>query len=299
MPQVKDWLEAFRLRTLPLALSSIIAGGAMALSTGKMDWTVLNFCIITTIFLQILSNLANDYGDALKGTDNDQRLGPERSIQSGRISALQMKNAIIFFVLLSLASGISLLIFASKTIGWQLVLLFFLLGIAAILAAIKYTAGKGAYGYSGFGDIFVFLFFGVLGVSGTAFLISGEWSLEYLYIGSTIGCWSAGVLNLNNLRDHENDLSFNKRTIPVRIGFKKGKQYHFALILIGMLSSLGIIIGKEVTILNLIFLFSFIPIALHLKRFNKISQPKDLDPELKKLALSTFLFALLLFVANI
>jgi 1,4-dihydroxy-2-naphthoate octaprenyltransferase len=179
-----------------------------------------------------------------------------------------------------------------------MVLSFFFLGICSIIAAIKYTAGKGAYGYSGFGDIFVFLFFGILGVSGSAFLTSGIWQLEYLFIGSTIGAWSAGVLNLNNLRDLDNDLNFNKRTIPVRIGFKKGKQYHIMLILLGLISSLALIVGKEVSILNLTYVISFIPIFLHLKRFSKISTPENMDPELKKLALSTFLFSLLLLVSN-
>jgi 1,4-dihydroxy-2-naphthoate octaprenyltransferase len=282
-----------------LAFSAIIAGGAMAMRETKFNWLVFTLCLTTTLFLQILSNLANDYGDAEKGTDNQNRIGPERSIQSGAISMGQMKNGILVFILLSLLSGIALLLFSIQIVGWLVVSLFFLLGVIAIIAAIKYTSGKKAYGYSGFGDIFVFLFFGILGVSGSAFLISGNWNFEYLFIGTTIGTWSAGVLNLNNLRDFENDKNFDKRTIPVRIGLKKGKQYHLILIISGLLSSLLLLMGSKASILNLLFLISFLPIIMHIKRFVGITEPKNFDPELKKLALATFLFSLLLFISNV
>lgn len=296
--QFKIWLIAFRLRTLPLALSSILSGGAMALYASSFNLTTFIYCLTTTVSLQILSNLANDYGDASKGTDNENRIGPERSIQSGQISVAQMKKAIFVFGIISLVSGSLLLFSTSGTLNTTPIIVFFVLGLLAIWAAIKYTAGKKTYGYSGFGDIFVFLFFGLVGVSGSAFLISGEFHFEYFYPSVTIGIWSAGVLNLNNLRDYENDKNHGKNTIPVRIGWISGKNYHFSLIIIGLFAAIFLFIGRTFQLIETIVILSFVPILLHLKRFVKINSPEELDPELKKLALSTFAFSLLLLISQ-
>ena len=169
MTKIRSWIEAIRLRTLPLAIASILMGSFLAISSKEYNWTVIILCIITTLFLQILSNLANDYGDGMKGTDNKERLGPKRTIQSGSISPKEMRLGIVVFMVLSFISGIWLII-ESLGMNWQLGLLFLFLGVASIGAAIKYTVGNKAYGYSGFGDVFVFLFFGIIAVLGTYFL---------------------------------------------------------------------------------------------------------------------------------
>jgi len=169
MTKFKSWITAFRLRTLPLAISSILMGSFLAIASGIYNWFVISLSIITTLFLQILSNLANDYGDGIKGTDNKDRVGPVRTIQSGKISPKEMRIGIVIFIILSLISGIWLIV-ESLGSSWYLGLLFFLLGLAAIASAIKYTVGNNAYGYIGFGDLFVFLFFGLLAVAGTYFL---------------------------------------------------------------------------------------------------------------------------------
>ena len=170
MSNVKIWISAFRLRTLPLAFSSIITGAAIANADGAFNGVVFGLAITTTLLLQVLSNLANDYGDFVKGTDNAERVGPERAVQSGGITAPQMKKAIILFSGLSLITGVTLIFYALSDNGFLGPLMFILIGLASITAAIKYTAGKGAYGYKGLGDLFVFVFFGLVGVLGTYFL---------------------------------------------------------------------------------------------------------------------------------
>lgn len=294
---MKDWIAAFRLRTLPLAFSCIITGSALAFSEDNFNSIVFVLCIITTLFLQVLSNLANDYGDAEKGTDNNDRVGPERAIQSGKISAKQMKTAIVIFSILSLVSGIPLIIIGTKAVPVVYFIGFLILGILAIIAAIKYTAGKSAYGYRGLGDIFVFLFFGLAGVLGTLFLHQKSILCIAILPAITVGLFSVGVLNLNNMRDHVNDKAFGKMTIPVKIGIKTAKFYHLSLILLGFISTICYSIYNDSGLVNYIYLLSFIPLALHLKRVSKNNNEKDFDPELKVLALSTFLFSVLFFIS--
>ena len=168
--RLKNWIEAFRLRTLFLALASVITGGILPVKEDLFRPGVFILTLITTIFLQILSNLANDYGDSEKGTDNDNRVGPSRSVQSGKISRKEMRRLIIAFVLLSLLAGLLLLYISFPKEKFPELVLFFFLGLAAIWAAIKYTVGKGAFGYSGLGDLFVFIFFGLVGVAGSYYV---------------------------------------------------------------------------------------------------------------------------------
>ena len=288
------WLKAFRLRTLPLAFSSVITGTAVALDIGFFDWVTFSLALTTTLFLQILSNLANDYGDAEKGTDNENRIGPKRSIQSGVISKIQMKKAIIIFVFLCLLSGLSLVFYATRTISFWYPLTFILVGVISIVAAIKYTAGKGAYGYKGLGDLFVFIFFGVVGVIGTAFLQVHDFYFSMLLPSITIGCFSVAVLNLNNMRDWENDKASRKNTLVVKIGLPKAKKYHFTIVIIGFFSSITYVFQQDFRLIDLTFILAFIPFVLHLKTIEKINKtPAEFDPELKKVAVSTFLFSIL------
>jgi 1,4-dihydroxy-2-naphthoate octaprenyltransferase len=294
-----NWLKAFRLRTLPLAFSSVITGTAVAVDIGFFDWVTFSLALTTTLFLQILSNLANDYGDAEKGTDNENRIGPKRSIQSGVISKIQMKKAIIIFVFLCLLSGCSLVFYATRTILFWYPLTFILIGVISILAAIKYTAGKGAYGYKGLGDLFVFIFFGLVGVIGNAVLNVHDFQLSMLLPAITIGCFSAAVLNLNNMRDWENDKACQKNTLVVKIGLSRAKKYHFTILIIGIFSSIAYVFQHEFRLVDLTFILAFIPILLHLQTINKIDKAlAEFDPELKKVAISTFFYSILFFCVN-
>lgn len=291
--KTRSWIRAFRLRTLPLSLSGIITAYFYFTYSSSTNKTLV-FCLglLTTILLQILSNLANDYGDGKKGTDNEDRIGPERGIQSGLISLKEMKIAIILFSLLSLFSGISLLLVAFSLDQLQSLLLFFLLGIFAIIASIKYTVGKTAYGYKAMGDLFVFIFFGLVGVAGFHLLLSQEINYEVLLLSFIIGSFSTMVLNLNNMRDTKNDMASNKITIPVILGFNKAKVYHYTLAFTLILSLVlfNISISNNLIWVNFT---SILPILIHIRKVIQINQPKDFDPELKKIALSAFFFALL------
>lgn len=291
MNRFSIWVEAFRLRTLPLALSSAILGSFLAYAQGGFRWYVFVLSILTTLFLQILSNLANDYGDAMHGTDNEKRLGPLRVTQSGLVTKQQMRGMILLFVMLALLSG-SLLIFTGlRHIGWKTILVFFLLGISAILAAIKYTIGKNPYGYIGLGDLFVFIYFGILGVAGTYYLHVNTFDPWVLLPASAIGLLSSGVLNLNNMRDIENDTRSGKRTLVVYIGTPAAKIYHLVLISLSVAFSLIYTIVLFNSVYQLLFILTCPLFALNIIVVMKNSDPRELNRELKKLALSTFAFS--------
>jgi len=305
---MKHWIEAARLRTLPLSVSGIIVGSMYALShpteeiltpTEVFNWQLFGFAMLTTLCLQVLSNFANDYGDGMKGTDNEDRIGPKRAIQSGVISPKAMKNAIIITSIITLASAVSLIYFAFGDTNIMYSLFFLVLGILAIASAIRYTVGKSAYGYNGYGDLFVFIFFGLVSTLGVNFLYSKELDYELILPAVAIGFLSVGVLNLNNMRDEESDRKANKNTIVVKMGGENAKKYHYFLIVSAMLLVLAFAIISEFTFDQYLFLLAYIPLTKHLIRVSKNEEPRALDPELKKLALSTFLFAILLSVSMI
>ncbi len=292
MTKLNSWISAFRLRTLPLALSSILMGSFLAIATDNYNWSVIILSLVTTLLLQILSNLANDYGDGIKGTDNSDRLGPLRAIQSGDISLKQMRIGIGIFVLLSLISGIWLIIEALGN-DWYLGLLFFVLGIAAIAAAIKYTVGNTAYGYSGFGDLFVFLFFGLLAVFGTYFLNTHSINWEIILPASSMGLLSTGVLNLNNMRDMKNDNVSGKYTLALKLGYQNAKFYHYMLVTLAMIFAIVFVVLYYHSLWQFLFLISFIFMIRDLFQISKITNKSLLDPYLKRLALLTLLFTIL------
>jgi 1,4-dihydroxy-2-naphthoate octaprenyltransferase len=293
MDKMKIWLEAFRLRTLPLSLSGIILGSFIALHDGYWNTGIFVFSLTTTLFFQILSNLSNDLGDHLKGTDNENRVGPMRSTQSGAISAKQMTNAVKVFVILSFLSSSILIYLASTILSTQAIWIYIFLGIASVLAALLYTLGKKAYGYNGLGDIFVFIFFGLVSVLGVYGLYSSTFNWEVVPAACGIGLLSTAVLNLNNLRDHENDKVAGKRTVVVKMGFARGKDYHTALILLASASFSYFVILNTGTFTAIALVF-FVPLILHLKRVKENENARDLDPELKKVALTTFFLAIAL-----
>ena len=293
MANINTWVSAARLRTLPLSISGILVGSAVAAGQGEFNTVIFVLALATTLGLQILSNFANDYGDFIKGTDNEERVGPQRALQSGMITRKEMFWGMIGTAVITFFFSLALIFvaFGSKNLVYGLI--FIVLGLAAIAAAINYTVGSSAYGYRGLGDFFVFIFFGIVGVFGCYFLYTVEWDWVVFLPAFTIGFLSVGVLNLNNMRDHLSDEKAGKNTLVVKMGAARAKQYHYFLI-IGAFSTL--IIYSAITfsgIEDLLYLVAFAPLLLHLKRVMQNQDPQSLDPELKVLALSTFLLAVL------
>lgn len=298
MPKIAPWINAARLRTLPLSISGVLVGTTLANLYGSGNNTIFILALCTAIGFQITSNFANDYGDGVKGTDNENRIGPKRALQSGLLTRKVLKRGIILSILVNIILVIAVvyLAFGRQNIGYGL--LFLVLGGFSIWAAVKYTVGNSAYGYRGLGDVFVFLFFGLLAVLGTLFLYTKSLTWPAVLPAISIGALSTGVLNLNNLRDYESDKHANKRTLVVLMGYQNGLKYHTALISIGLLSLLAYTIMEFNCYFQLLPLVVFIPILLRLKRIRSIETPSVLDPELKKLAISTFLLSLLFYLGN-
>lgn len=294
---------AARLRTLPLSVSGIIVGASLGfkeLNTirevdgGLFQSPVFWFAILTTLGLQILSNFANDYGDGVKGTDNESRIGPTRALQSGMLSKKELLNGIILTAIISflLATYLIYLSFGSKHLIFSV--FYLILGVFCIAAAMKYTMGSSAYGYKGLGDVFVFIFFGLVSVVGCYFLYTKSLSLHIFLPAISIGALSTAVLNLNNLRDHDGDKTAGKNTLVVKMGFSKGKKYHYGLLILAtgtLLLFLGLTYERWI---HALFLIAFIPLGIHFNTVRNTSIPQQLDPELKKVALSTFLLAILI-----
>ena len=267
--------------------------------TEVFSWEIFTLALLTTLGLQILSNFANDYGDGMKGTDNDDRVGPKRAIQSGVISPSAMKRAIIITSIWTLISSILLIYNAFKDTNMGYSLFYLVLGILAITSAIRYTVGNTAYGYRGFGDVFVFVFFGLVSTLGVNFLYSKQLDFDLFLPATAIGLLSVGVLNLNNMRDEASDRKSNKNTIVVKIGGLKAKKYHYFLIVAAMILVLIFAVLSDYRPDQYLFLLAYIPLGKHLNTVYKNQEPRTLDPELKKLALSTFALSILLAVCMI
>ncbi len=291
---MKHWIEAARVRTLPLSVSGIIVGSFYAMSHAMFNWNIVFFALLTTLGLQILSNFANDYGDGIKGTDNDDRVGPKRAIQKGVITPFEMKNAIILTSFITLCFAVSLIYFAFKESYLLYSFIFLFLGILAIASAIRYTVGNSAYGYRGYGDVFVFVFFGLVSTFGVYFMFSKEIDWLLLLPATAIGLLSVGVLNLNNMRDEESDRKAGKNTIVVKNGGDWAKTYHYCLVISAMIFMVAFAILNNFHFEQYLFLAAYFPLISHLITVSKNRNPKLLDPELKKLALSTFFLSILL-----
>jgi 1,4-dihydroxy-2-naphthoate octaprenyltransferase len=291
------WIEAARPRTLPLAIASILLGNFLAYAAGKFSFLTAALAIITTLLLQILSNFANDLGDSKNGVDNKNRKVALRAVQTGKISPSEMKNAVIITASLSFISGISLLYFALQYANPQTITAFVGLGLLAILAAIAYTVGKKPYGYMGLGDLSVFLFFGWVGTFGTYYLQTEILNYYVLIPASGCGFLSVAVLNLNNLRDIENDRKTGKNSIPVRIGKIYGFYYQKTIMLLGVCTFIIYLMyqGKPIQLSqNIIIMAGWYPLVQIIKQLNSKMTPAQIDPYLKKTALST-LFLIVIF----
>ena len=300
---VKSYIKAARLRTLPLSISGIIIGSYLGnqfvnnSSETNNEFSIWGsaifwLAILTTIGFQVLSNFANDYGDGIKGSDKN-RVGESRMVSSGAITPKQMKRAMIYTTIITLIIALLLIYVAFGSKNFELSVLFFGLGIASIAAAIKYTVGNSAYGYSGFGDLFVFLFFGLLSVVGSYFLFTNQLNFKIFFPAISTGLLSTAVLNLNNLRDREEDKKNNKNTLVVKLGLNRAKIYHFFLVFFALITALIYVFLDFTSIYELVFLVAFIPLIKNIIIVSKNKIPAELDGELKKVALSTFLFAIL------
>ncbi len=312
MAKIGAWISAARLRTLPLSLSGIIVGSSLynnfilnpleGAISGKVNFfatKIFWLAIATTLGLQILSNFANDYGDGVKGTDNEDRIGPERALQSGSISRDEMFKGIIITAIITLILAILLIYTAFGARYFIYSLFFFFLGLAAIVAAIKYTMGNSAYGYRGLGDIFVFVFFGLVSVIGCYFLFTKNINWLTFLPAATIGLLSTAVLNLNNMRDHVSDRKAGKNTVVVKMGLLNAKKYHYTLVMGALfcISLFAYFTYENYT--DILFVVAFVPLLIHIIKVIKTRHHEDLDPELKKVALSTFLLAILFSIGQI
>ena len=291
MNELKAWITAFRVRTLTLAFSGWLVGVSIASTTVRIDVRVAGLTLLTAFLLQILSNLANDYGDAVSGIDSDRRKGPDRMVQSGAITREAMRKGMMICAFLALAAG-GILLYTSFKNDFISAFIFFLIGLTGIVAAIKYTVGKKPYGYAGFGDLFVFVFFGLVLVAGSHYLQTKAINWLVLFPSITIGLLSIGVLNINNIRDIESDKLSGKNSIPVRIGKKKAGIYHAALQLAALISSLAFVYFNFHSWWQLLFLIAAMPLFSNVKAVLTKSSD-ELDPYLKQAAFSTLLFSIL------
>ena len=287
---VSKWMKAARPRTVLLSLSGAMMGCFLAASTGLRNPVVWLLCALTAIILQVLSNLANDYGDFKKGVDNAHRTGPQRTLQSGAITERQMRIGIAVTAAIAFVSG-ALLIFVFARLTWRELAVFAALGVGAVLAAMLYTLGKHPYGYRGLGDLFCFLFFGWVAVVGTYYLSTKSLDFAVLLPATAMGFLSNAVLNINNMRDYENDKASGKNSLVVKLGLKKAFIYHYLLIggaFICLTLFLALHHAAWYSYLFLLVSLLFVKDIIAIKK----TKPEQLDPFLGRQVKHSFLLVL-------
>lgn len=302
MSKTKTWVSAARLRTLPLSISGIIVGTACAFpyyANHANFYLIFFFAILTTLLFQILSNFANDYGDGVKGTDNENRLGPQRALQSGLLTKEELKRGIVVTAGLSLVSALVLIYLAFGKDHFFTSLFFFVLGISCVAAAIKYTVGQSAYGYRGLGDLFVFIFFGLVSVMGCFYLYGQTLTPWVILPAVAVGNLSIAVLNINNMRDLDADKVVGKNTLAVKLGRQRAKYYHYFIVSFALLAFIIYAIHSAKPWMNFAFVLGYIPFVKHLLFVKNNTNPKELDSQMKIVALSTFLVSVLFSLALI
>ena len=290
----KAWLDAARPRTLPLALSCIALGTFLAAADAAYSWLITTLCLVTAVFLQILSNLANDYGDSIHGADHMQREGPQRAVQSGQITAATMRRAMFLFAGLSAVTGLALVWLAFGADGLLWLLLFVLLGGAAIWAAINYTAGSKPYGYAGWGDLFVLIFFGWVGVLGPYVLMAQWFNGSLLLPATSCGLLAVAVLNVNNIRDIQSDRQAGKFSIPVRLGPKRARAYHWLLLGTAVFLATLYVLLTFTSYWAFLYLLAVPLLVRNGTAVQNTHSPLQLNPLLKQMVLSALAFNLLL-----
>ena len=289
---MNKWIAAARLRTLPLSLAGIILAGFLAAEQHQFDSVIFILSLVTATLFQVLSNYANDYGDGVKGTDNAQRVGPKRAIQSGEITPTQMKKVVVITGFLSFLSALVLVTYSFGLDRLPEILFYLILGLAAIVAAVKYTVGKNAYGYFGLGDLFVLIFFGFVAVIGGTYLYTKHLDWTWIYPALSIGFLSMAVLNLNNMRDLNSDMEAQKNTIPVKLGIENAKRYHIILIIFPFFFTQAYIFHHYHNLWPWLFVIPYLLLFKHVMYIINVRNPKDFDPELKKVAILTLLYSL-------
>ena len=291
--KLKMWWETARPKTLPLALASIFTGSALGYWANPQGFNglVMALCLLTTILLQVLSNFANDYGDHQKGSDTEERIGPLRGIQKGAISAKELKWGLILMVVASFLSGSFLIGIAYENLSDLLA--FAGLGILAIVAAITYTVGAKPYGYMGLGDISVLVFFGLLGVGGTYYLQTHSIDSHIILPAIGSGLLASAVLNINNLRDIEQDAKAGKNTLAVRLGAHKGRVYHCILLSVAALCYLAFAVATAISWTNYLFVLAMPLLAKHAIFVYRSQQPSELRPMLAQMSMISLLINIL------
>ena len=291
--KLKMWWETARPKTLPLALASIFTGSALGYWANPQGFNglVMALCLLTTILLQVLSNFANDYGDHQKGSDTEERIGPLRGIQKGAISAKELKWGLILMVVASFLSGSFLIGIAYENLSDLLA--FAGLGILAIVAAITYTVGAKPYGYMGLGDISVLVFFGLLGVGGTYYLQTHSIDSHIILPAIGSGLLASAVLNINNLRDIEQDAKAGKNTLAVRLGAYKGRVYHCILLSVAALCYLAFAVATSISWTNYLFVLAIPLLAKHAIFVYRSQQPSELRPMLAQMSMISLLINIL------
>ena len=292
-PRWKIWLQAARLRTLPLACAAVLLGSGLAAGADQFRNSVFVLCLLTAIGLQVLSNLANDYGDAVSGADNEDRVGPQRTVVSGLITREQMQRAMSLVAGLTIVSGLSLL-WTAFSGDWPAILTFIGFGTLALVAAVTYTVGRRPYGYRGLGDLSVFLFFGLLGVLGTYYLFTRQFDPLLILPAAGCGFLATAVLNINNIRDMDTDIASGKRTFAARIGRSWARRYHWFQVLGGGLMAMVYIALRAQTAWPWLCLPAWGPLILSAWVVATSQDPVLLDKQLKRTAISSLLFNLLL-----
>lgn len=289
---LKPWIQAARPRTLALALAGIGIGLFLAAADAAVSGWIAALTLLTAILLQILSNLANDYGDSLHGADSVTRAGPRRAVQSGQITRSAMRQAMGLVAGAAMVTGLALVWLAFGSSAIWLILLFLVLGAAAVWAAIAYTASSNPYGYIGLGDLFVFIFFGWVAVVGSYFLQTHTLPLVLFLPATSVGLFSVAVLNVNNIRDVDSDREAGKQSIPVRLGPRRARFYHWALLWGGLLTALLYVLLTYHSTWQFLFLLAA---PLLLKNGVAVWRGRtaaELDPLLKQMSLTTLLFVI-------
>jgi 1,4-dihydroxy-2-naphthoate octaprenyltransferase len=291
-PSLKVWINAARPRTLALAAASIGLGILLAAAHGPLNGLLAALTLATALLLQILSNLANDYGDSLHGADSQARVGPRRAVQSGLISRRAMQQAIATVVVVTAICGLAMVWLAFGRTAIYLVLIFLLLGAGAIWAAIAYTASSRPYGYVGLGDLFVFLFFGWVGVLGSYYLQRHQLPPDLLLPATSCGLFAVGVLNVNNIRDLRSDREAGKMSVPVRLGPERARLYHWMLLIGGFVAALLYVLLNYQSPWQFLFLLAAPLLLRNGLSVSRRHEAKELDPLLKQLSITTLLFVL-------
>ncbi len=291
MGKIKYYVAAMRLRTIPLSLAGVSLGIMLAAADYRISWQVVVFILLTTVSLQLLSNVSNELGDYLRGTDSADRKGPCYSLTTGNLGERDFKGMIVAYILLSAVSGLAMIWFSFGTFLAVESLLLIVLGAAAIMGAMRYTLGRNPYGYRGLGDLYVFLFFGIVSVMGAYFVASHAMFWKMLLPASCIGAFSVAVLNVNNIRDMSTDAA-TRVTIPLKIGEKWAKVYQTGLIVAGWVCMIAYSLLRIYDIWHYLFVLTLPLFIAHLSGVWKRSG-NALDPMLPLLVMSTFLFSLL------